>query len=137
MLEDIKGIKSGKKELREFGLTVGAILVILGVVALWRGKNVYPYFLSIGIALIVPVFWAPRILLPLQKAWMALALIIGFFMSRIILAALFYFVITPIGILTKIFRKDILDERIDRRASSYWRTSSTQTKTKDSYHNQY
>ena len=53
MIEDIKNIKSTKKELREFGLTIGIILVILGSIAFWRNKDIYPYFLGIGITFIV------------------------------------------------------------------------------------
>ncbi|MFH1380981.1 MAG: hypothetical protein ABIH57_02285, partial [Candidatus Omnitrophota bacterium] len=48
MIEDIKSIKSGKKEIREFGLTIGTILVILGIAALWRKKDIYPFFLMAG-----------------------------------------------------------------------------------------
>ena len=42
MINEFKSIKSTKKRLREFGLTIGAILVILGGVALWRGKPAGP-----------------------------------------------------------------------------------------------
>ena len=137
MFEEFKEIKSGKKELREFGLTIGVILVILGGVAVWRGKSAYPYLLGTGMALIVLGLIKPEILKIPQKIWMAVAVIIGFFMSRVILSVLFYAVITPIGFLTKIFGKDILDQRIDRHASSYWKACPASGKTKDSYHNQY
>lgn len=137
MLDELKNIKSTKKELREFGLTVGSILVILGCVALWRSKGVYPYFLSAGITLVGLGLAAPGILLPLQKAWMALAVIIGFFMSRLVLTVLFYAVITPISLAMRIFGKDILDQRIDKSRPSYWTARDAQPKTKESYEQQF
>jgi len=137
MWGELKHIKSGRKELREFGLTIGAILVILGGIAIWRGKSVYPYFLGFGIVFIAAGIMLPQILKLPQKLWMGFAVILGFFMSRIILAILFYAVITPIGIITRILGKDILDQRTDRSAGSYWKMRETATKTKESYQNQY
>lgn len=137
MLEDIKNIKSGTKELREFGLTIGAILVILGGVALWRGKVAYPYLLGTGGLLAAAGVTAPIILKPIQKAWMALAVVIGFFASRLILVILFYAVLTPIGLVMKMFGKDILDERIDKNKTSYWVDRIVKEKNKESYENQY
>ena len=134
---EFKEIKSGKKELREFGLTIGAILVILGGIAAWRGKPIYPYFLGFGIVLLAAGLARPQVLKFPQKAWMALAVVLGFLMSRLVLIVLFYAVITPIGIMIRIFGKDILDQRIDRSAGSYWKMRETATKTKDSYRNQY
>ncbi|MFH0764738.1 MAG: SxtJ family membrane protein [Candidatus Omnitrophota bacterium] len=137
MWDEIKNIKSGKKELREFGLTIGIILVILGGIAAWRGKPVYPYFLSFGIAFIAAGIIMPAALRFPQVAWMTIAVIVGFFMNRLILSILFYTVITPIGIIMRILGKDVLDQRIDKSAPSYWKKRETTTKTKESYQNQY
>ena len=137
MFEEIKDIKSGKKELREFGLTIGIILVILGLVALWRGKATFPYFLGVGAVFITLGIFLPGPLKRLQKIWMGFSIILGFFMSRIVLTALFYVGITPIGIIMRIFGKDLLDEKIDKSCSSYWHDRSAEIKDKKSYENQY
>ena len=134
---EFKEIKSGKKELREFGLTIGAILVILGGIAAWRGKPIYPYFLSFGVVLIAAGILMPAALKIPQKIWMGFALVVGFFMSRLVLSILFYAVITPIGVMMRIFGKDVLDQKIDRSATSYWKTRDAVAKTKESYQNQY
>ncbi|MBN1354104.1 MAG: hypothetical protein JW994_05515 [Candidatus Omnitrophica bacterium] len=136
MLEDIKNIKSTRKELREFGLTIGIFLVILGILAVWRGKAVYPYFLATGILFISLGLWAPPLLKPLQKIWMGFSIVIGFFVSRFILIVLFYTVITPMGLITRLMGKDILDQRIDRTRESYWHKRN-EIKDKKSYENQY
>ena len=137
MFEEIKEIKSGKKELREFGLTVGVILVILGSVALWRGKAIAIYLLGPGIFLVASGLAIPRILKPLHKIWMSLAIIIGFFVSRIILSLLFCVVLTPVGLALRIFGKDTLDRRIEKSRDSYWLEKENKIKDKASYENQY
>ncbi|MCM8760773.1 MAG: SxtJ family membrane protein [Candidatus Omnitrophica bacterium] len=137
MLEDIKNIKSGRKQLREFGLTIGGVLLMLGGLAMWRGKTSWPYLLCSGSSFLALGIVFPEVLKPLQKAWMALGLVIGFFVSHGILAILFYFVITPIGLLIKFFGKDVLDQRIDKRRDSYWHMRTGPARTKESYENQY
>ena len=137
MIEDLKAIKSTKKELREFGLTVGVILVILGLVGLWRDKGIYPYFLGIGISLIILGVSFYKALMPFQKFWMGLAVILGFFVSRIILFILFYFVLVPIGLIMRLLGKDILDQKIDKNKKSYWHKRKDYPKDKHSYENQY
>jgi len=137
MHNEFKAIKSGKKELREFGLTIGAILVILGVVALLRSKAAYPYLLAMGFLLAALGLTIPQVLKPLQKAWMAFSIVLGFVMSRVILAIVFYAVMTPMGLLTRILGKDILDQRMDRKEVSYWKKRAGPRKEKASYENQY
>ena len=137
MFEEIKDIKSGKKELREFGLTIGIILAILGAVALWRGKGSYPYLLGTGALFIILGLTLCGILKPLQKAWMSLSVILSFFVSRIILFILFYAVLTPLGLITRLFGKDILDQRIEKARASYWHDRSPEAKDRKSYENQY
>lgn len=137
MLDEIRNIKSGKKELREFGLTIGGILVILGFVSLWRGKPAYPYLLGAGTLFLASGLVFPAALLPFQKAWMAIAIIIGFFVSHIILILIFYLAITPIGLLLRILRNDILDIRILKDRASYWKDRRVEIKDRKSYENQF
>ena len=68
---------------------------------------------------------------------MALAIIIGFFMSRLLLTLLFYGVMTPIGLAMKLFGKDTLDERIEKGKASYWQELPTGRKVKEHYERQY
>ncbi|MBN1526142.1 MAG: hypothetical protein JW919_00955 [Candidatus Omnitrophica bacterium] len=137
MLEDIKNIKSGKRELREFGVVIGAILIAIGDIALWRGKASALCFLGAGIIFFGLGLFIPSALKQVQRAWMALGLAMGFFVSRLILSLLFYAVITPIGLTMKLFGKDMLDERIDKNKPSYWHPRAAQEMPRESYENQY
>ena len=118
--EEIKNISSSLSELRKFGLTVGGVLATIGIILLYFEKASYPYFLGIGGMLVLLGAIFPKILLPIQKVWMALAVVLGFFMTRIILSILFYLVVTPIGLAAKLFGKDFLDKKIERDKATYW-----------------
>jgi multisubunit Na+/H+ antiporter MnhG subunit len=137
MRHEIRNIDSSVKKLREFGLVVGGVLVLFGAFAMWRGKGFYPHLYAVGSVLVIFGAAAPGLLKPVQKAWMALAIIIGFFMSRLLLTLLFYGVMTPIGLAMKLFGKDTLDERIEKGKASYWQELPTGRKVKEHYERQY
>ena len=118
--EEIKNIKEDKTTLRKFGLTVGAVLLLVGIVLYLTGKSSSVVFLGAGVLLILLGLILPNILKPLNKIWMSLAVILGWFMSRLILFILFYIVITPIGFFLRIAGKDFLNLRTDKNSDSYW-----------------
>jgi Saxitoxin biosynthesis operon protein SxtJ len=114
-------ITSTRKDCRNFGLSVGIVLLILGGFLFWKDRPTYPWFLGIGGALAFLGLVAPMILKPLQKPWMMFAVLLGFIMSRIILSILFFVVFTIIGRLARLFGAKLLDESFDRSATSHWR----------------
>jgi len=120
ILEEIKNIKSTKKDLKSFGLTVGIVLVIIGAMLYYFQKQSYPYFISVGFLLIIFGIIFPKILLPLQKIWMGISVILGWISTRIILSVLFYFVITPIKLVSKLAGKKFLNLEIRKEQKSYW-----------------
>lgn len=120
LVEEIRNIKSDAKECRKFGLSVGIVLVVLAIILAWFGKGSFVYFGSVGGLLIISGVIAPVILKPLQKIWMILAVLLGFIMTRLILLILFYLILTPIGIMARIFGKDFLDLKLVKDQDSYW-----------------
>ena len=120
LIEEIKHISSSKDDLKKFGLTIGIFLMIVGSIIYLYDSSLYIYFVSFGFFFIAFGLAVPKLLLPLQKAWMTLAVILGFFMTRVILSILFYLVVTPIGLITKLLGKDFLQLKIDKTAGTYW-----------------
>lgn len=120
LIEEIKNIKSSKKELRKFGITVGIVLGLLGGFLWWRGKDWYHALFVLSFFLLFFGIILPIILKPIQKVWMSLALVLGWVMTRVILSLMFYLVFFPIGLLARIFGKDFLEQKLDADAKSYW-----------------
>jgi len=137
MIEEIRNIRSEKSDLRKFGLSVGIVLGLLGGVLLWRGKDYYSYFLVISAALILSGLILPAVLKPFQKAWMALAVVMGWFMTRVILSILFYVLFTFIGLLGRLVGKDFIDTEMDKSRPSYWNYRKPEKFTRDSYEKQF
>jgi len=62
-----------------------------------------------------------KLLKPLYALWMKFALVLSWINTRLILIILFYLVFTPIGLILKLLRKDLLDKKIIKAEKSYWR----------------
>jgi len=135
--EEIKNIKEDKTTLRKFGLTVGTVLLLVGIVLYFAGKSSSVVFGGAGVLLILFGLILPNILKPLNKIWMTLAVILGWFMSRLILFILFYIVITPIGFFLRIAGKDFLNLRTDKNSDSYWEKREKRVKEKIDYERQF
>jgi hypothetical protein len=69
---------------------------------------------------------------------MSLALVLGLLVSTLLLALLFYLVVTPVGLLARLCGKDFLQRRISRGAASYWiRRDPSVVRTPDDYERQF
>ena len=106
---------------KEFGLIVGGVFVLLGSWWFYRGKfHNAAYILTVaGAALILFGMFAPRLLVIPRKLWMKLAEGMSYVSSRIILAIVFFLVLTPIGLIKRAMGWDPLQRRAAHR-DSFW-----------------
>ena len=135
LLKEINDIPMTQQALRKFGLTLGIAFGILGGFLAWRGRGTWPYFLGASGFFFLFGLVLPNALKPFQKVWMTAALLMGWVMSRVILIALFFLVITPIGLILRLAGKDLLDIRMGVQRESYW--TPHRTRSKEDYENQF
>jgi hypothetical protein len=117
---ELHAISSSKRDLRNFGLVVGGVLLLLGILLLWRGRGSAPVFLVCGITMILAGVLSPSVLKPLHRPWMMAAVALGWLSTRIILSVLFYAIMTPISFLARISGKRFLSLKPDSSLKSYW-----------------
>lgn len=124
-IKDVKDelglLEISKVVLRKFGLLVGGVFLLIGVWIYYSSQSLIGIiFLSIGVLLFVFGILLPDLLLRVYKVWMGLAFALGWIVSRVLLIILFYLVITPIGFLARVFRKEFLDLKFRDGKNSYW-----------------
>jgi hypothetical protein len=119
---------------REFGLIVGGVFALLASWWLYRGKfaSAASITLPLGVCLILFGLLWPRALVLPNRAWMLLAAGLSFVTTRIILGIVFFFVITPIGVVKRLLGWDPLSRR-GARGASYWRPYSGRQRDRHHY----
>jgi hypothetical protein len=107
--------------LREFGASGALVLAILGAwrAGDWPAAAIAASWVAAG-GLAVAAAAAPRALRPVWIAACAVALPVGWLLSRVLLAAIYYGVVTPLGWIARLAGHDPLQRRIDRTAPTYW-----------------
>jgi len=137
MFEEIKNIKSEKNDLRSFGFIIGTILLIITGFLFWREKESFQIFLVIGITLFLIAIAIPAVLKPVYWVWMIFAIILGWFMTRLILSLLFYVVFTTIGLTLRLLGKQFLELRWDKSKESYWNFRTNEHLKNKNYEKQF
>jgi hypothetical protein len=124
-------LRPAERELRQFGwIALGAFLA-LALLCYWRGgllgidfgaasSSVSLVLAGLGSASGLLSLLAPRANRPLYVALVVVTYPIGFVLSYLIMAVLFYGIITPVALLCRSVGFDPLKRRFDREAESYW-----------------
>ncbi|MFH1502030.1 MAG: SxtJ family membrane protein [Candidatus Eisenbacteria bacterium] len=137
ILEELRAVKSGKRDLRKFGITMCVAIAVLGALFLWRGRGEPMWFFGIAAAFLLLGLVAPVVLRPVQKVWMAFALVLGWVMTRVILTIVFYIGVTPIAFIARIVGKKFLDLGFEPDRESYWVKRPEPTTGRERYLNQF
>lgn len=137
IIEEIKNIKGDKSDWKKFGITMGIILTIIGFLLLWKKNNYFEYSFFLAAAFFILGLVLPSVLKYVYKAWMSLAVVMGFIMTRVIMVIIFYLIVTPIGLIASITGKKFLDMKIDQSAKSYWIARESAQKVKSDYERQF
>ena len=111
-----------RRELNQFGFIWLGFLALFGVVAYFKFSNpLAARWLWIAAVVVPIVGWLVPAFMRLVFLGMSyLAWPIGFVVSHVVLAAVYYLVLTPIGLLTRLFGYDSMKKGFDPEAESYW-----------------
>lgn len=118
--KEIADIKSRPEDLKKFGVTVGAVLMFLGLVFWFYDKQHDWIFFLIGILLFLLGLFKISVLRPIYRVWMTSAAILGWFMTRVILSLFFFIILTPIALVARLFGNRFLDLEWNKSQKSYW-----------------
>ena len=106
-------------EGRKFGLVVGAAFVVLGALVALKGqRNVGVGLGLLGTTLAGAGVAIPTLLGPVQRAWMKLAHLISKVTTPIVMSAIYFLVLTPVGAVRRLAGANALTRR--RGSETYW-----------------
>jgi large-conductance mechanosensitive channel len=123
---------------RSFGLTFVGFFALVAAWQAWAGRPAVAEILGGAAALTLLVTLArPLLLRPLNRTWMKFGALMHAVVNPIVLGAMFFVVIAPIGIVMRLFGRDALRRRLDPQAPSYWVTRDPPGPAPDSLPNQF
>ncbi|MDD3088536.1 MAG: SxtJ family membrane protein [Candidatus Omnitrophica bacterium] len=109
------------RELRQFGLMLGGIFCLIGALNLRKGHATAAVILfSLAAVSLILSLAAPSSMKGPHKVMSVIGHAIGWVNTRLILMFIYYFILTPIGLIMRAFGKDPVYKRPDPGAGSYW-----------------
>ena len=104
---------------RSFGIVFFVVFLIIAIYPLTYSGDVRLWSVIISIIFLVLALLNSKILTPLNKLWFKLGIFLGRIISPIIMGIIFFLVVTPIGLIMRLLRKDVLNLKYNNN-QSYW-----------------
>jgi len=137
--QGITGVPSPrKKELRGFAWVMAVAAGLIAGYAWYKGAE-QGVLIAAGVAafFVVVGLVVPMLLKPLYLAWMALARVLAFVNTHILLALVFYSLFTFIGGIMRLLGRDPLDRKLSAEEPSYWQRREQPLMTREHYERQF
>ena len=112
-----KDIKIGSN--RSFGLVFFLVFFLVSISPVVNDEKLIVWSLIVSIIFLLLGLFNSKILTPLNKLWFKFGLFLGKVISPIVMLLIFFFVLTPIGLLMKLLNKDLLNKKFNHK-ESYW-----------------
>jgi carbamoyltransferase len=136
LLAEYEKLDRSPRSLRRFGLTIGAVLLGLALLLIARHRATGSPLAILAALIIGLAEFAPGSLRPLHWVWIRLSLALGWVMSRVLLTLFYFLVLTPIGLVQRLFGQSSLDVRFRGREETFWETRKTDF-SRDTYEKQF
>jgi hypothetical protein len=113
-----KEIKINKKNNIIFGIFFFIFFLIVGLYPLVSAEVIRIWSVVLSLIFLIITIIRPNLFTFLNRSWIQFGTFLGKIISPIVMGFVFFFVVTPIGILVRILKKDVMG--LKRGASSYW-----------------
>tara|TARA_B110000971_G_scaffold215425_1_gene248846 strand:+ start:74 stop:454 length:381 start_codon:yes stop_codon:yes gene_type:complete len=113
---------------RNFGIVFFIIFLLISLWPLLNNEDFKSWSLIVSIIFLILGMLNSRFLSPLNMIWFKFGIFLGKIVSPLIMGVIFFFVVTPIGLLMRVFNKDLLNLKINNK-NTYW-IKKTEPKSK-------
>ena len=105
---------------KSFGLLFFVVFLIIGLWPLKNGENLNFYFITTSIIFLILGLINSKLLTPLNKSWIKLGEILGIIIAPIVMALVYFVILTPVSLIVRMFGKDLLNLKFLKEKDTYW-----------------
>ena len=104
---------------RSFGIVFFVVFLLIGLYPLINADGIRVWSIIISLVFLILGLTNSKILNPLNKLWFKFGILLGKIISPLVMGIIFFLVVTPIGILMKLLKKDLLNLKFNNK-ETYW-----------------
>ena len=120
MSETTSYIQTEKPSEKSFGVVFSIVFLIVALYPLINSESLRIWALVTSIIFFFFAFLAPKILVLPNKLWFKFGLLIGSIVAPIVMAFVYFVTVLPTGLIMRLLGKDLLKQKLDKNAKSYW-----------------
>ena len=105
---------------RSFGLLFFIVFIVVGLWPAIKGETANIYLILISLFFLIFGLINSKILSPFNKAWIKLGEILGLIIAPIIMALVYFIILTPISLILRMLGKDLLGLKFLKKQDTYW-----------------
>ena len=105
---------------RSFGLLFFIVFIVVGLWPVIKGETANIYLILISLFFLIFGLINSKILSPFNKAWIKFGEILGLIIAPIIMALVYFIILTPISLIVRMFGKDLLGLKFLKKQDTYW-----------------
>ena len=105
---------------KSFGLLFFVVFLIIGLWPLKNSENLNLYFITASAVFLILGLLNSKLLSPLNKSWIKLGEILGIIIAPIVMALVYFVILTPVSIIVRVFGKDLLGLKFLKEKNTYW-----------------
>ena len=106
--------------VKSFGILFFIVFLLIGLWPKISGEELRLWSVITSFIFLILGLINSKILNPLNKYWIKLGELLGKIIAPIVMMIIYFIIVTPIALLLKIFKKDILGLKLDTKVDSYW-----------------
>ena len=118
---------------RSFGIVFFVVFLLIALYPLSYGGDIRIWSLIISLLFLILGLINSKLLTPLNKLWFKFGIFLGRIISPIIMGIIFFLVVTPIGFLMRVLRKDVLNLKYNKDKSYWIKKSGPKSKMKNQF----
>ena len=104
---------------KSFGIVFFIVFFLISIYPLLSHNEIRLWSLIISLIFLILGLLNSKLLTPLNKIWFKFGILLGKIISPLVMGLIFFFVVTPIGILMRILKKDLLNLKFNKK-TTYW-----------------
>ena len=108
-----------KSSNKSFGLVFFVVFLLIAIFPLLKQEDIRIWSLIISFIFLVLGLLNSELLSPLNKIWFKFGILLGIIVSPLVMGIIFFVVVTPIGLVMKLLKKDLLNLKFNNH-NSYW-----------------
>jgi large-conductance mechanosensitive channel len=120
MLESTSYIPTEQSSPKSFGTVFSIVFLVIALYPLINSEGIRAWALIVSAVFLLLAFVVPQVLDIPNKLWFKFGILLGSIIAPIVMAFVYFLTVLPTGLIMRLLGKDLLKQKLDKNAKSYW-----------------